>query len=207
MRLLVVGATGDLGRAVLARALSRGHPATALVRNPQAADLPAEVEVVQGDVLDPSSLEPAVQGCHAVICALGTPSPRTASTLLEDGTRNLVQVITEQHVSRLVCVTLLGLGGSRANTALLYRHLILRVLRPMVPDKERQEQVVRSSGLDWVLVRPPTITGLRARRRARVIVEGGSGRVGLVGRDALADLLVTAAETDDYLRQAIAVGR
>lgn len=207
MRLLVVGATGDLGRAVLSSAQSSGHAVTALVRNPQAAGLPAEVESVKGDVLDPASMEPAVRGRDAVICALGTPSPRTASTLLEEGTRNLVQVMTEVGVSRLVCVTLLGVGGSRANTALLYRHLILRVLAPMVPDKEAQERVVRESGLEWVLVRPPTIAGFRTRRPVRVIGEGKPGRIGLVGRAALADLLVTAAETDDYVRQAIAAGR
>ncbi len=132
MWLLVVGATGGLGRAVLDSALARGHEVSALVRNPQTA----EVRSLQGDVLDPASMEPAVGGHDAVVCALGTPSPRTATTLLEEGTANLVEVMTRLQVSRLVCVTLLGVGQSRANTALLYRHIILRLLAPMVPDKQ-----------------------------------------------------------------------
>jgi len=74
----------------------------------------------------------------------------------------------------------------------------------MVPDKQNQERVVRASGLDWVLVRPPTFVGFGSRGRARVIREGAPGRVGLVIRSELADLLVDAAETDEYLRQAIA---
>jgi len=81
--------------------------------------------------------------------------------LLEDGTANLVEVMTRLQVARLVCVTLLGVGQSRANTALLYRHIILRLLAPMVPDKQNQEGVVRASGLDWVLVRPPNVCRLR----------------------------------------------
>ncbi len=203
MRLLVVGATGGLGRAVLGSALARGHDVSALVRNPQTGDLPAEVRSLPGDVLDPASMEPAVGGRDAVVCALGTPSPRTATTLLEEGTANLVEVMTRLQVSRLVCVTLLGVGQIRANTALLYRHIILRLLAPMVPDKQNQERVVRATGLDWVLVRPPTFVGFGSRGRVRVIREGAPGRVGLVIRSELADLLVDAAETDEYLRRAI----
>lgn len=207
MRLLIVGATGALGRVVVERALFRGHGVTTLVRNPQRAGLASAVHIVKGDVLEPASMEPAVQGCDAVICALGTPSPRRATTLLGQGTANLVQVMARAQVSRLVCVTLAGLGTSRHNTALAYRHVVLQVLAPMRPDKETQEQVVRESGLDWVLVRPPTIIGFGSRSGVRVIPEGGKGRVGLVSRDRLADLLVRAAETDAYVRQAIVVGR
>jgi uncharacterized protein YbjT (DUF2867 family) len=86
MRLLVVGATGGLGRLAVAEAVSRGDDLTALVRDPARADLPKPVVAVRGDVLDPVSLAPAFDGQEAVVCALGTPSPRKASSLLEDGT-------------------------------------------------------------------------------------------------------------------------
>src|SRR6266700_4697433 len=148
MRLLVVGATGGLGQDVVADAVARGHHTAALLRNPAHTAFPDPVEIVPGDVLDPSSLAPAVSGREAVICALGTPSPRTPSTLLEQGTRNLVAAMSQQGVGRLVCVTLLGTGSSRANASFLYRTAILRMLAPMVPDKEAQEQVVRASDLD-----------------------------------------------------------
>lgn len=51
-----------------------------------------------------------------------------------------------------------GTAASRSNGSLVYRELILRVLTPMSPDKEAQEQVIRGSNLDWVLVRPPRFT-------------------------------------------------
>ncbi len=207
MRVLVIGATGDLGRAVVDAALARGHQVSALARKPDLTDLPPAVRVVQGNVLDPASLAPALQGIGSVVCALGTPSPRQPTTLLEFGTANVVTAMTQAGVRRLVCVTLLGVGSSRSNTALLYRHVVLRVLAPMVPDKENQERVVRESGLDWVLVRPPTIVGFGSRGRARVVPDGERGRMGLVARGDLADLLVDAAEKDTYVGQAIAAGR
>jgi nucleoside-diphosphate-sugar epimerase len=84
LRLLVVGATGGLGRDIVAAALAGGHETAALARDPARAELPEVVEIVQGDVLDPGSLAGMVRDRDAVICALGTPSPRRPSSLLEE---------------------------------------------------------------------------------------------------------------------------
>jgi putative NADH-flavin reductase len=205
MRLLVVGATGSLGRLAVAEAISRGHEVTALVRDPGRANLPEPVVTVRGDVLDPASMGPAVEGQNAVVCALGTPSPRQASSLLEDGTRNLVEAMKRARVPRLVCVTLLGTADSKRNSSALYRFVILRVLAPMVPDKENQERVVRGSGLEWVIVRPPRFTS-QPGGQPRVLRSGDTRRVGHVSRHDLARILIEAAERPDYVRQAIVVG-
>jgi putative NADH-flavin reductase len=204
MRLLVVGATGSLGRLAVAEAAQRGHDVTAVVRDPARANLPEPVVKVRGDVL-PVSLGPAVEGRDAVVCALGTPSPRQASSLLEDGTRNLVAAMERAGVPRLVCVTLLGTADSKRNASPLYRYIILRALAPMVPDKENQERVVRDSGLECVLIRPPRFTSQR-RGQLRVLRPGDKGRVGHVSRHDLARVLIDAAERPDYLHQAIVVG-
>jgi uncharacterized protein YbjT (DUF2867 family) len=205
MRLLVVGATGSLGRLAVAEAARRGHDVAALVRDPARADLPEPVATVRGDVLDPATLGPALAGKDAVVCALGTPSPRQASSLLEDGTRNLTEAMTRARVPRLVCVTLLGTADSKRQASPLYRYVILRALAPMVPDKQNQERVVRDSGLDWVLIRPPRFVN-RSRGQPRVLRPGDHGHVGHVSRQGLARVLIDAAEQPDYVHQAIAVG-
>jgi uncharacterized protein YbjT (DUF2867 family) len=206
VNVLVVGATGGLGRAIVDEALTRGHDVTALVRDPARAGFGEEVRTVEGDVLKPQTLSPAVRGKDAVLCALGTPSPRKPITLLEDGTRNLVAAMEQEGVPRLVCVTLLGVAESRANASFLYGNVILRVLAPMVPDKENQERVVRESGLDWVLVRPPRFGEKKRNARPRVIRAGDPDRVGSVRREDLARVVVDAAERDEYVGQAIVVG-
>jgi len=94
-RLLIIGATGGLGCDVVADALRRDLRVAALVRNPTRAALPDPVELVQGDVLDPASVGLALTGRDAAICALGTPSPRQRSTLLADGTANLIAGMVE----------------------------------------------------------------------------------------------------------------
>ena len=206
MRILIVGATGELGRDVVEAALQDGHDTAALVRDPARAELPEAVELVAGDVLDASSLRRAVDARDAVICALGTPNPRRASTLLQDGTRNLVLAMDQGGVRRLVCVTLLGAGASRANASLMYRQVILRALAPMLPDKQAQEDVVRSSELDWTLVRPPRFTGGKPGAELRVIAEGQPGRVSRIFRADLARFLLDCATDNRHLREAVAVG-
>jgi uncharacterized protein YbjT (DUF2867 family) len=148
----------------------------------------------------------AVRGTDAVICALGTPSPRRPSTLLREGSENLVVAMRQEGCRRLVCVTLLGAGPSGSNASFLYRTVILRVLAPMVPDKEAQEDVVRASGLDWTLVRPPRFTGGQGRGTVRVIPQGQRGRAGHVVRADLARFLLDCASKNLYMGQAIAVG-
>ena len=202
----MVGATGGLGREVVAAASARGHVTVALARRLPEARFPADVEIARGDVLDPSSLTAAVGNSDAVICALGTPSPRRPSTLLRDGTQNLVDAMAQAGVRRLVCVTLLGIGESAVNTSVFYRQAILRFLAPMVPDKQAQERVVQGSGLDWTLVRPPRFARGKPRGDVRVIREGERGRLGPVVPTALARFLVDCATERRYMRQAVAAG-
>jgi uncharacterized protein YbjT (DUF2867 family) len=190
----------------VAAAVSAGHQAAALVRDPGRTTFPAGVRVAQGDVLKAASLVTAVRGTDAVICALGTPSPRRPSTLLREGTENLVAAMKREGPRRLVCVTLLGAGPSRSSASFVYRTVILRALAPMVPDKQAQENVVRASGLDWTLVRPPRFTGGRGRGGVRVIAQGQPGRIGHVVRADLARFLLDCASKDQYTGQAIAVG-
>jgi uncharacterized protein YbjT (DUF2867 family) len=79
---LVTGATGRVGRAVIAELLGAGVPVRALTRNPVTAGLPASAEVVAGDFTEPDSLDPALQGVRAVFL-LWTAPPATAAAVVE----------------------------------------------------------------------------------------------------------------------------
>ena len=79
---LVTGATGRVGRAVVAQLVGAGVPVRALTRRPAAAGLPATVEVVAGDLTVPESLDAALQGVGAVFL-LWTAQPGTAPAIVE----------------------------------------------------------------------------------------------------------------------------
>jgi uncharacterized protein YbjT (DUF2867 family) len=114
--------------------------------------------------------------------------------------------MSRECVPRLVCVTLLGAGSSRASASLFYREVVLRALAPMLPDKEAQEQAVRASNLEWVPVRPPRFVSRRPRGGIRVIRESERGRLGHVIRADLAQFLLECATEGKYTHEAVMVG-
>ena len=75
MKLLVLGATGGTGRALVEQALAQGHVVTAFARDPsKVRTTHPNLHVVKGDILDPASVEAAVRGQDAVLSALGVRS-------------------------------------------------------------------------------------------------------------------------------------
>ena len=79
---LVTGATGRVGRAVVAQLLGAGVPVRALTRRPDAAGLPGGVEVVAGDLTVPESLDAGLEGVGAVFLVWTAP-PTTAPAVVE----------------------------------------------------------------------------------------------------------------------------
>lgn len=205
MKILVVGTTGGTGREVVKQALARGHAVTAMVRRPRKLQLSHEyLTVLQGDVLDHESLRQSVAGQDAVICALGHKRWLYPNRVLSDGTRNLLEAMEGQQVRRFVCETSLGLGESFGRMGLYYTLFVIPFILPFYFwDKRRQEALIRSSSLDWTIVRP----GALNHRRGRGVYEHGAGigswilTVG-ISRADVADFMLNQLSDDTYLRQA-----
>jgi putative NADH-flavin reductase len=163
--LLIVGATGGTGRQLLAQALEQGYLVTALVRDPRKlAVAHPRLTMMQGDVLDYSSVEKAVQGQHAVISALGHKRFFGPTCILSDGTRNILRAMAAHGVRRFVCETSLGVGDSVGRMGLYYSLFVIPIILPFYFwDKTRQEQLIAASTLEWVIVRPAVLTNASMR--------------------------------------------
>ncbi len=101
-RLVVFGATGGTGRALVEQALAAGHTVTAVARRPEAVGLQhARLTVLAGDVLTPASLEPAIAGHDAVLSALGVRA-RAPTTVCGEGVANILAtpLARATHISR-----------------------------------------------------------------------------------------------------------
>jgi uncharacterized protein YbjT (DUF2867 family) len=156
MKILVLGATGGTGRELVKQALDAGHAVTAFVRDPAGMQgvQHGNLSVIAGDVMDATDVGEAVAGHEAVLFAVGAGPRRT--NVREQGTRNVVEAMKTNGVQRLVCLSSMGVGDSKANLPWFTKHVIVGIyLRHAFADHERQEAVVRQSGLDWTLVRPP----------------------------------------------------
>ncbi|MEX0878281.1 MAG: SDR family oxidoreductase [Thermoanaerobaculia bacterium] len=204
MKLLVVGATGGTGRELVAQALAAGHDVTAFVRNPARLDERNErLTVARGDVLDFASVEPAVRGQDAVLCALGHKRWFYPNRILSEGTRNLMRAMEKHSVGRFVCETSLGIGDSWGRMGLYYTLFVGIFILPFYFfDKARQERVIRGSALDWVIVRPGALTNGPKRGVYRHGPAVGSWLWTVrISRADVADFMLKQATSDAYLRQ------
>jgi putative NADH-flavin reductase len=206
MNLLILGATGRTGRALVEQALEQGHIVTAFARDPsKVRTTHPNLRIAKGDILDYGSVETALLGQDAVLCAVGIrvrvglliaivilcqviarftgligPAgwlvrigvPLLAllvlfrrTTMLSEGTKNIVRAMESVGVKRFVCESSLGIGDSKGQLGFLYNYVLIPILlRNIFADHEVQEKVVKESKLDWVIVRPAVLTnGPRTR--------------------------------------------
>jgi putative NADH-flavin reductase len=204
MKLLIIGATGGTGRELVRQALERGHHVTAFARNPARLDLRNErLTIMRGDVLDYASVEAAVRGQDAVLCALGHKRWLYPNRILSEGTRNLVRAMEKESVRRLVCETSLGIGDSWGRMGLYYTLFVGIFILPFYFfDKARQERVIRGSALDWVIVRPGVLTNGPKRGTYRHGPRVGSWLWTVrISRADVADFMLNQVSSDAYLRQ------
>lgn len=204
MRILVIGATGGTGREIVKQALERGHDVVALARNPSKIKAQHErLRVVRGDVMDLASIEAALQGCAAVVCALGHKRWLGPSKILSEGTRNIVRAMEKQGVKRLVVETALGVGDSIGKLGVYYTLFTIPFILPFYwYDKGRQERIVRESNLEWIIVRPGQLTNGRKRGAYKHGPRVGNYLWSVsVSRADTADFMLNQLGDTPYLRQ------
>lgn len=195
--IFLTGATGFVGRHVLAHLLGRGYRVRCLIRPGREATLPHSdrVEAVPGDVVHEDQCRHAAEGASAAIHLVGIIREVGESTFHHihiDGTRSVVDACRAAGVTRLVHMSAHGrLAASRSEYQLT---------------KAAAEEIVRNSGLRWTIFRPSLILGADGeflqqmvklvRPHWRPIPVLGDGRyvVQPVAVDDVADLFVRSLE-------------
>ena len=202
-KILVLGATGGTGRLIVNQAIAKGYDVTALVRSAEKGSALKGARLAIGDARDETALRRALHGQDAVISALGTPaSPFKEVTLLSAATLALVGAMKAEQVSRLVAITGMGAGDSVGHGGFAFDHLIFPlILRNVYADKNRQEAIIRESGLDWVIVRPSVLNDKAGRGAPRALEDLSAFHGGTIARDDVAGFVVDQVKSDVWLRR------
>lgn len=203
-KILILGATGGTGRLIVQQAVARGYDVTVLVRSAEKAKGLTGAKLVIGDARDEAALRQALKGRDAVISALGTPaSPFREVRLLSTATRALVSAMKAEGVSRLICITGIGAGDSVGHGGFVFDKLIFPLLlRKVYADKNRQEAIVRDSGLDWVLVRPAMLHNKPAGGATRALTDLSGFHGGRISRGEVARFVLDQVREPTWLHRA-----
>jgi uncharacterized protein YbjT (DUF2867 family) len=199
LTVLVIGATGSIGRLVVEEAIRKGHIVRALVRTPdKARELPSEAQVVVGDVTQPSTLPGAVDGIDAVVFTHGSDGTGKVGAENVDygGVRNVLSALGSR-TARIALMTSIGVTNrtgkyNRSTEAHDW--------------KRRSERLVRARGLSYTIVRPGWFDYNGPNQHRLVLLQGdtrqaGNSSDGVIARRQIAEVLVACLGSDKALRK------
>jgi putative NADH-flavin reductase len=206
MKLVILGATGGIGLELVRQSIERGHQVTALVRRPEPLNsFSNQAKIIQGDVLDPSRLATVLAGHDAIASGFGPRPPiaKAESDLLTRFASSLTIAAQQSRVRRAILVS----------SAFLFKDAILppanllgrMFFGKLVVDATEMERIVRSSDLDWTIVRPPRLNDkpLTGKYRTRVSHLPTMGFQ--ISRANVADFTLNIAENRACIREVVGV--
>ena len=205
MRVLLIGATGSVGRLTADALRTRGHGVVAFGRSAAARFEAADgLEPFVGDVTEPREVERAADGVDALVLTFG--APLTAETILhqpdlcEIGTRNALAAMAKHGIGRLVCMTMIGVGASKDHGRFVFRNLVRPVLLGRIAtDRERQEAAIRASDARWTIVRPTELTNEEATGDFRALTDLEGVKASTIPRADVAAFLADAVADESTI--------
>jgi putative NADH-flavin reductase len=163
VKILVLGASGRLGRHIVGGLLSRGHRVRAFIHTDNALTSHMQLELFRGDVHDGAKVGNSVHGVDAVVSALGSaaaPLKDVASSAMQ----HVIPAMTASSIRRIVSVT--GSAAWRDHEResphpylRARRDQLMRVIPELVIDGEIHIRMLENSGLDWTVIRAPLMQG------------------------------------------------
>jgi uncharacterized protein YbjT (DUF2867 family) len=199
LTVLVVGATGSIGRLVVEEAGKRGHAVRALARDARKAGrLFPGLEIAAGDLTTPDMLTQAVNGVDAIVFTHGSEGGGKAGAEHIDygGVRNVLAALGGRSV-RIALMTAIGVTDREGN----YNRTT-----EAHDWKRRGERLVRVSGLPYTIVRPGWFDYNKADEHHLLLLQGdrrhaGNPSDGVVARRQIAEVLVASLTSAEALRK------
>ena len=207
MKVIVFGATGNVGSLAVEHLLAAGHEVTAFARRPERLGLHQKaLRLISGDAMDANAVAEAIRGHDAVVVTLGAGMSRK-SRIRSLGTLNVINGMQKVGVTRLICQSTLGAHESWSNLNFFWKRIMFgALLRPVFQDHELQESLVRASGLDWTIVRPSAFAEGAATGAFKEAFPATERQLALkISRADIASFLTRQVQDLKYLHRAVAI--
>jgi putative NADH-flavin reductase len=203
--IVIIGASRGIGLELLDQALQQGHRVTALFRSQQGfARRHERLQTVIGTAVDQEILNRAVAGQDVVCWTIGIKPTLKPVMVFSEGTRRLLRAMKNANVRRLICITGIGAGDSRGHGGFFYDRIINPLLlRTIYEDKDRQEELIRASDTDWIIVRPGFLTNWPLTRHYRVLTDLTGVTAGKISRADVAHFMLENVVSREYIRKTV----
>ncbi|MFN6072309.1 MAG: NAD(P)-dependent oxidoreductase [Bacteroidota bacterium] len=211
MKVIIFGATGFSGQAILADSIKQGHEVTILVRD--ASKIPIKhqnLTIVEGNVLNPQTVASVLHHQEAVIQCLGVSGKGDGkpTTFISDATKIIVDEMQNQKIKRLIAMSNVGAGNSIAFQPWFFTRIILpyfmKWLKVIIEDKNRMEPIIMNSNLDWTIVRCPNVVDKPAKGTCNATLDGKGLKLSITLPD-LSKFMIDQLTQKVFIKQAPSV--
>lgn len=201
MKVLVIGANGQLGRAVVSALAADGFEVTGLARQPQHPPTTAEVAWALADATDRHAVSTAAAGHDAIVNAVGSGTIRR-NTIESSTTSVVLKAAQAAGVPRYVGVS----AGMVVPTSFVFDHIIrATILRNLYHEHLRVEHLIRESALDWTIVRPSKLVNSAPRGYQTATQDRPAHAPILTSRSDVADFIADELRHHRHPHQAVFV--
>jgi putative NADH-flavin reductase len=208
MKIVIFGASGFSGRAILKEALAQNHQVTILVRsNVGVAFRDKNLKVVEGNVLDKEIVNQILHDQDAVIQCLGVGGKGDGkpTTFISDATKIIVEEMEKNKVKKLIAMSNVGAGNSIAFQPWIFNKIILpyfmKWLKVIIDDKNKMEPIIMNSRLDWTSVRCPNIVDKPMKGNCKATLDGKGLKLSVTLGD-MAAFMINQITDNTFLKQA-----
>ncbi|GAA0399257.1 NAD(P)-dependent oxidoreductase [Paenibacillus motobuensis] len=200
-KIAIIGGTGRVGKYIAKRAVENGYHVRMLVRNPDNLIFrDHRIEIIQGDVLDVTSLRTVLKSCDIVMNTFGQPAK--AEPLYSQVTEQILNIMNEYGICRYIGVTggsLNVAGDQKSIKNKIGARLFALFFSKMIIDKRRELKILEKSQVDWTLVRLPFV---REGKEKGEIKENELDMPGnSITNNDIASFLIRQIDDKKYLRK------
>ena len=208
MKIIIFGATGFSGQAILEEAVRQGHEVTVLVRDASKIhNKKKNVKIVEGNVLEPAVVSSVLHHQEAVIQCLGVGGKGDGkpTTFISDATKVIVDEMQKQNIKRLIAMSNVGAGNSITFQPWFFTKFILpyfmKWLKVIIEDKNRMEPIIMNSNLNWTIVRCPNIVDKPSKGACNATLDGKGLKMTITLPD-LSRFMVDQLKKTTFIKQA-----
>ena len=206
MKIAILGSTGFVGKILLKQALDKGYQVKTLVRNPEKLGLYRDkVEFIHGNLFDAAAIDETIEGTEAVLSTVA-PSPKNPGSPepYVKAMNDLVSSMKKYGIKRLIHIGgAVHEGGENENWTTgrkILRFFLKMVSNPILISKHLEWEVLKTSGLEWTLVRPPAI--IKGKRSAKLILDEKNLHSLKVNVEDLADFMLEQILSKEWICKA-----
>lgn len=208
MKVVIFGASGFSGQAILKETLAQHHQVSILVRNKSSISIYDENLIIkEGSVLNRQTVSELIKNQDVVIQCLGVGGKGNGqpTTFISDATKIIIEEMEKQGVKRFIAMSNVGAGNSKAFHPWFFQKIILpyfmKWLKVIIDDKNRMESAIMNSQLEWTIVRCPNIIDKPAKGTCHATLDG-KGLALTVTLSDMAVFMVQQLTNSKFINQA-----